>query len=73
MKDEPMDGFRNVTVNSGILDVEITGLEFFTQYEIRVLGFTIIGDGNVSNPVFCMTDEDGNMTISHKAFFLRND
>ena len=57
-----MDDFHNVTLNSSSLDVEITGLEFFTKYELRILGFTIIGDGNVSEPVFCVTDESGNVS-----------
>lgn len=64
---KPMNGFRNVTVNSSLLNAEITGLEFFTKYELRVLAFTVIGDGNISDPVFCMTDESGNIAILYSA------
>ena len=55
-----MDAFQNITVNSTFLDAEITSLEVYTEYELRIVGFTIIGDGNVSEPVFCFTDESGN-------------
>lgn len=58
-----MDSFRNVTVNPSFLHVEIAYLEFFTMYEIRVQGFTIAGDGNISEPVLSMTDESGNVSI----------
>ena len=56
---KPIDDFSNLTVNSSVFDVEINSLEFFTTYELRVLAFTMVGDGNISMPVFCMTDEDG--------------
>ena len=59
-KNSPMDAFQNITVNSTYLDAEITSLEVYTEYELRIVGFTIIGDGNVSEPVFCFTDESGN-------------
>ena len=58
-----MDAFRNITVNSTYLDAEITSLEVYTEYELRIVGFTIIGDGNVSEPVFCFTDESGNVSV----------
>ena len=59
-KNRPMDAFQNITVNSTYLDAEITSLEVYTEYELRIVGLTIIGDGNVSEPVFCFTDESGN-------------
>ena len=59
-KNSPMDAFQNITVNTTYLDAEITSLEVYTEYELRIAGFTIIGDGNVSEPVFCFTDESGN-------------
>lgn len=60
---KPFEGFSNVTVNVNFLEAEIKGLEFFTKYEIRVLAFTIVGDGNISQPVFCLTDEDGKLIL----------
>lgn len=59
-ENSPMDVFQNITVNSTYLDAEITSLEVYTEYELRITGFTIIGDGNVSESVFCFTDESGN-------------
>lgn len=57
--DEPMDDFSNLTVNSSGFAVEINNVEFFTKYVLQVLAFTMVGDGNISEPLFCMTDEDG--------------
>lgn len=64
MADKPIQDFRNLTVNSTTLSVELESLEFFTKYELRLLAFTIVGDGNISEPVYGMTDEDGKL-ISH--------
>ena len=71
-KDKPLAGFDNVTLNSSSFNVEITGLEFFTKYEIRLLGFTIAGDGNMSEPLFCLTDESGNVYIFCFSQYIRN-
>lgn len=49
--------YQNVTtVNRSF---ELTGLEKFTNYSVKVLAFTRIGDGNISDPVIVSTDEDG--------------
>lgn len=61
---EPMDDFSNLTVNSSVFDVEINDMEFFTKYEFQVLAFTMVGDGNISEPLFCMTDEDGKYSFA---------
>ena len=51
--------YQNVTtVNQSF---ELTGLEKFTNYFIKVLAYTRIGDGNVSDPVIVSTDEDGKL------------
>lgn len=51
--------YQNVTtVNQSF---ELTGLEKFTNYSIKVLAYTRIGDGNVSDPVIVSTDEDGKL------------
>ena len=44
------------TVNQSL---KLTGLEKFTNYSVRVLAFTRIGDGNVSDPITVSTDQDG--------------
>lgn len=61
--DKPFEKFQNMTVCASLFEVAITNLDFFTNYEIRVLAFTVAGKGNISNPVFCMTDEDGKFTL----------
>lgn len=49
--------YKNMTtVNQSL---ELTGLEKFTNYSVKVLAFTRIGDGNVSDPVTVSTDQDG--------------
>ena len=49
--------YQNMTtVNQSF---ELTGLEKFTNYSVKVLAYTRIGDGNVSDPVIVSTDEDG--------------
>ena len=71
-EDKPFTGFDNVTLNSTSFHVEITGLEFFTKYEIRLFGFTIAGDGNMSEPLFCVTDESGSVCIFCFSQYIRN-
>ena len=49
--------YRNVTtVNQSF---ELIRLERFTNYSVKVLAFTRVGDGNISEPVTVSTDEDG--------------
>ena len=40
----------------------ISGLRVFRNYSISALAFTTIGDGVLSTPILCQTDEDGNLT-----------
>lgn len=61
--DKAINDFSNLTVNSSIFDIEINGLKFYTKYELRLLAFTMVGDGNISEPVNCMTDEDGKLLL----------
>jgi len=35
----------------------------YTNYSIKVLAFTGAGDGALSPPIFCMTEEDGEILI----------
>lgn len=49
--------YKNVTTANQSL--ELTGLEKFTKYSLKVLAFTRIGDGNISNPLTVSTDQDG--------------
>lgn len=56
-KTDQESSYRNVT--TGNQSFELTGLEKFTNYTVKVLAFTSIGDGNKSDPVIVPTDEDG--------------
>lgn len=41
------------------LNLVVSGLRKFTNYSIQVLAFTRIGDGIMTRPTFCHTEEDG--------------
>ncbi|XP_048582741.1 uncharacterized protein LOC5513116 isoform X3 [Nematostella vectensis] len=50
---------RNVTINNGSqLSHVLKGLKKYGPYDIRLLAFTVKGEGNVSESVFCRTAED---------------
>ena len=48
-----------VTVNSTSLNVELKGLGKYKLYSIQVGGRTVAGFGNLSDPVFVRTEQDG--------------
>ena len=50
---------RNYTLNSSVLSLEITGLDIWTNYSIRMAAFTIVGDGPWSDLIVEDTDEEG--------------
>lgn len=37
----------------------ISGLKKFTNYSIQLLAYTRVGDGILSKPTYCQTEEDG--------------
>lgn len=41
------------------LTIVLSGLKKFTNYSIQVLALTRVGDGAVSKPLYCQTEEDG--------------
>lgn len=61
--------YQNVTTLNQ--SFELTGLEKFTNYSVKVLAFTRIGDGNVSDPVLVSTDEDGKLLAHLQHSLLR--
>lgn len=64
------DGFyQNVTTLNQ--SFELTGLGKFTNYSVKVLAFTRIGDGNVTDPVLVSTDEDGKLLAHLQHSLLR--
>ena len=45
-------------MNASASQVDLTGLNKFTKYNISVLAFTVKGDGPVSSTITVTTDED---------------
>lgn len=41
----------------------LTGLNKYTNYSITALAFTDIGDGVRSDPIYCHTEEDGELSF----------
>lgn len=41
------------------LTTVLTTLKKFSNYSIQVLAYTRMGDGAISHPIFCHTEEDG--------------
>ena len=60
---EPFAPYTKITVSPRVRMKEIHGLKKFTFYTIRVLAFTIKGDGAQSPPVNVSTDEDSKYMI----------
>jgi len=60
---EPFAPYTKITVSPRVNVKEIHGLKKFTFYTIRVLAFTIKGDGAKSAPVNVSTDEDSKYMI----------
>lgn len=70
---EPSVPYTKITVSPGVRMKEIYGLKKFTYYTIRVLAFTIKGDGAESPPVNVSTDEDSKCITWRTTFYLYND
>lgn len=51
------------------LTIVLTGLRKFTNYSVQVLAFTRIGDGILSSPIYCKTEEDGMSIRTLKCIF----
>lgn len=61
----------NVSVGASISSIELTRLLVYTNYCIQVLGFNSQQDGNASNCVFALTDEDGKNKKSPEDSYVR--
>lgn len=48
------------------LTTVLTSLKKFSNYSIQVLAYTRMGDGIMSQPIFCHTEEDGELNFSLK-------
>ena len=54
----PSGSDETETVNAPTKQLNISGLNEFTDYSIRVLAFTVKGDGPLSSAITVRTDED---------------
>jgi len=52
---------RDYTLNISKFSLEITGLNIWTNYSIKMAAFTIVGEGPWSELIFEDTDEEGNI------------
>lgn len=52
---------RDYTLNISKLSLEITGLNIWTNYSIKMVAFTVVGEGPWSELIFEDTDEEGNI------------
>lgn len=53
------DILRNATVLVPLRAISFSRLEMYTNYTIQLLAFTMKGEGNKSEPIVVITDEDG--------------
>ena len=54
----PGHKIRNYTVSASVLSLEITGLEVWTNYSIKMAAFTIAGVGKWSDAILVDTTEE---------------
>jgi Fibronectin type III domain len=45
------------------LTTVLTTLKKFSNYSMQVLAYTRMGDGVISHPIFCHTEEDGELSL----------
>ena len=60
---ESEDMYREVNVENTHTQLELKNLWKYTEYGIRVLGFTKIGKGVISQEFVVQTDEDGKVVL----------
>lgn len=41
------------------LETNLHALEKYTNYSVKILAYTKVGEGVQSNPIYCLTEEDG--------------
>lgn len=59
-KNVVMDNDEMETKKTTALTTVLTSLRKSTNYSIQISGYTRMGDGILSAPRFCNTEEDGN-------------
>ena len=54
---------KTEVVNAPTKQATLTGLNEYTNYSITVFASTVKGDGNVSEPIIVITDEDSKFVV----------
>jgi hypothetical protein len=52
------------------VETYLHGLLKYTNYSVRLLAYTSVGDGVVSDPAYCSTEQDGKCNIYKNVPFL---
>lgn len=52
-----------MVVDAPTTQANLTGLNEYTNYSITVFASTVKGDGNVSEPIIVITDEDSKFIV----------
>ena len=59
---------KTEVVDTPTKQVTLTGLKKYTNYSITVFASTVKGDGNVSEPIIVITDEDSKFVVICRIF-----
>ena len=59
----PYGSPQSKVVNASTTELILTGLDEYTNYSITVFASNVKGDGNVSAPIFVITDEDSKFSF----------
>ena len=59
---------KSEVVDTPTKQVTLTGLKKYTNYSITVFASTVKGDGNVSEPIIVITDEDSKFVLICRIF-----
>ena len=59
---------KTEVVNAPTKQTTLTGLNEYTNYSITVFASTVKGDGNVSEPIIVITDEDSKFVFICRIF-----
>lgn len=51
------------------LETNLHALDKYTNYSVRVLAYTRIGEGIQSSPIYCLTEQDGMILFTHTFIF----
>ena len=67
----PAGSPNTILVNAPTTQITLTGLNEYTNYSITVFASTVKGDGNVSEPIVAITDEDSEFIFAFYIYILK--